>query len=82
MWSVYLVECADGSLYTGISKDVAERVRRHNSGHGARYTRARRPVVLVYSEAVGKHGDALRRECAIRRLSRSQKQALVAGCTV
>ncbi len=53
LWSVYLVQCADGSLYTGIAKDVGGRVSRHNQGAGAKYTRGRGPVELVYSEAVG-----------------------------
>lgn len=77
-WSVYMARCRDGSLYTGISKDVTGRIRAHNAGRGARYTRARRPVVLVAVERGFSHGDALRRERALKRLSRSAKLEHVA----
>jgi len=76
-WSVYLVRCADGTLYTGITNDVPRRVDSHNQGKGARYTRARLPVVLVYQALVGSRADASRREAAIKRLARSAKLALV-----
>jgi len=76
-WSVYLLRCADGSLYCGIAKDVAKRVSTHNSGKGARYTRARRPVRVVWQQAGFGHGDALRREYAIKQLSRRAKLALL-----
>jgi len=78
-WSLYIVRCADGSLYTGIAKDLGARVAQHNSGRGARYTRGRGPVMLVYQEAAGSHGDALRRECAIKALTRREKERLIAG---
>ena len=77
-WYVYIVQCADGSLYTGIAKDVDDRVSQHNAGKGAKYTRARRPVVLVYQEVAEDHGAALRRENAIRRLRPETKRVLVA----
>ena len=77
-WCVYIVRCADGSLYTGITKDVESRVSLHNAGRGAKYTRARRPVELVYSEAVADRGAAMRREYAIKRLRPVAKRKLVA----
>jgi uncharacterized protein (TIGR02453 family) len=76
-WTVYLVRCADGSLYTGIAREVARRVAAHNAGRGAAYTRARRPVTLVYSEPAPDCGAALRREWAIKQLTRAQKEVLV-----
>lgn len=76
VWSVYLVRCSDASLYCGVSTDVEARVAAHNSGKGARYTRARRPVALVFSEPVGTRGDALRRELEIKRLPVAEKRVL------
>lgn len=76
---VYLVECADGTLYTGISTDVARRVAEHNAGTGAKYTRARRPVRVVYVEEAGDRSEASRREFEIKRLSRKEKEALIAS---
>ncbi len=73
---VYMVRCADDSLYTGWALDVAARVRAHNAGRGARYTRARRPVTLVYSEAWPTRAAAMRRERALKRLPRARKLAL------
>jgi len=78
-WHVYMVRCADGSLYTGIAADVDARVARHNAGKGARYTRGRRPVQLVYQEAQPDKGAALRREAAIKRLRADAKRRLVAS---
>jgi len=75
-WFVYILRCADGTLYTGISNDVARRVDMHNRGLGARYTRGRLPVALAWSEAVGSRADASRREIAIKRLSRAAKLVL------
>jgi predicted GIY-YIG superfamily endonuclease len=72
-WFVYMVRCADGSLYTGIAKDVARRCRQHNSGTASRYTRSRRPVALVYHEAHPGQGSALKREAAIKALDRQEK---------
>ncbi len=77
-WFVYLVVCADGSFYTGVAKDVAARVEQHNQGKGAKYTRGRRPVELLYCEEVGCQGEALRRERAIKRLPRNKKLQLIA----
>jgi putative endonuclease len=76
-WVVYLLRCADGSLYTGVTTDVRRRCRQHNAGTASRYTRARRPVRLVYQEAHPHRGSALRREAAIKRLSRRQKLQLL-----
>lgn len=76
MWSVYLVRCSDGTLYCGISNDVLKRVAKHNSGKGARYTKTRRPVVLVYQEKIGTMGQALRRERQIKRMPKKRKEFL------
>ncbi|HHQ14876.1 MAG TPA: GIY-YIG nuclease family protein [Chromatiales bacterium] len=78
-WFVYVVRCSDGSLYTGVSTDVPARIAVHNAGRGAKYTRSRLPVELVYQEPVPDRGAALRREYRIRRLPGSAKRALVAG---
>ena len=80
-WWVYLLQCADQSLYAGVTKDLARRLQQHNGqlAGGARYTKARRPAVLVWSEACDSRSDAQRREYALRRLSRAQKLALIAG---
>jgi putative endonuclease len=74
---VYIVRCADGTLYTGYARDPTTRVKVHNAGRGARYTAGRRPVRLIYSESFESVGDALRREYALKRRSRAQKEALV-----
>ncbi len=75
-WQVYLLRCGDGSLYTGIARDAGARLKQHEAGKGARYTRGRGPLSLVYVEAAASHGEALRREAAIRRLGRAGKEAL------
>ena len=79
-WWVYMLRCADGSLYTGVTTDVARRVAEHNGdgGLGARYTRSRRPVELVYVEPAAGRAAALRREVAIKQLDRARKLALCA----
>lgn len=76
MYSVYILECADGTLYTGIAKDVAQRFLSHQKGTGAAYTRSHPPVRIVYSEVVGERGSALVREHAIKSLTRKEKCAL------
>ena len=78
-FSLYILECADGSLYTGIAVDVARRLAQHNGDKpkGARYTSARRPVRLVYEARFASRSEALREEIRIKRLTREQKQALV-----
>ena len=76
---VYILRCADRSLYTGYAKDPNARERAHNDGRGARYTSRRRPVRLVYSEIFQTIGDALRREHQLKRLSKAAKEALIAA---
>lgn len=78
-WWVYILRCADDTLYTGITADLERRLAAHNSGKGAKYTRGRGPVTLLYREAVADHSAALRREAAIKRLSRAEKLELIAG---
>jgi predicted GIY-YIG superfamily endonuclease len=73
---VYLLRCADGSLYTGIAKDLEKRLAQHRSGRASRYTRARLPVELVWSREVDSWSAALREELRIKGLSRSAKEAL------
>ena len=79
MHFVYIVRCADETLYTGYARDPHAREKMHNTGRGARYTACRRPVRLVYSERFKSLGDALRRECQLKRWSRANKEALIAG---
>jgi predicted GIY-YIG superfamily endonuclease len=74
---VYVLRCADGTLYTGIAKDVNRRRDQHNAGTASRYTRSRLPVELVYQEAHASRGSALRREAAIKTLSRRQKESII-----
>jgi putative endonuclease len=78
-WHVYILECADGTLYTGATNDVRLRVEQHNRGLGAKYTRSRLPVGLVYVEPAGERSAALRREREIKRLTRGAKQRLIAA---
>ena len=78
-WYIYMVECSDRSLYTGVAKDVKARVCQHNDGLGAKYTMARRPVELVYVEEIEGRGAALRREHAIKRLQAAAKRRLIAN---
>lgn len=73
----YLLECADGTLYCGWTNDLGKRLKAHNSGQGAKYTRARRPVKLVYYEEFETREEAMKREAAIKRLSRKKKTALI-----
>lgn len=76
-WSVYIVECADETLYTGVARSVAARIIAHNLGKGAKYTRGRLPVQLRYQEPGLTRSEALRREQAIKRLTRERKIALI-----
>ena len=76
-WHVYIVRCRNDALYTGITTDLTRRVAEHNQGKGARYTHANRPVKLVYSEYAESHTHALRRERAIKRLTRRRKLELI-----
>ena len=74
---VYIVRCADGSLYTGYSRDPEQRVKVHNSGRGAKYTAGRRPVTLVHIELFKRRGDALRRELTIKAWPLAKKLAIL-----
>ena len=74
---VYILRCADGTLYTGSTKDVERRLAFHNCGKGAKYTRSRRPVEVVYRQACADKSEALRREAAVKRLSRAEKLRLI-----
>ena len=76
-WFVYVLRCADGTLYTGSTNDLAARERKHNAGRGAKYTASRRPVALVYSEAHASQSRALRREAEIKSWTRARKDALI-----
>lgn len=76
---VYVVECSDGTYYTGYTTDVERRVAEHNAGKGAKYTRGRRPVELVHVEGFGNQSQAMQREYAIKQLRRADKDALVQG---
>ncbi|PMS36248.1 putative endonuclease [Trinickia symbiotica] len=78
-WFLYLVECADGSVYTGIATDVAARFEKHANGIGARYTRAKKAVALLASFEVGDRSSALRAELRVKRLTAAKKRALAAG---
>jgi putative endonuclease len=76
---VYILRCADGTLYTGCTNDLPARTRAHNDGRGAKYTRTRTPVSVVYSEPCESRSAAQRREAAIKRLPRAGKEALIEG---
>ena len=76
-WFVYLLRCADRSLYTGITKDLVRRCKQHNAGTASRYTRSRGPVELVYQEVQPTQSSALKREAAIKALSKREKEAMV-----
>ena len=77
LWFVYLARCSDGSLYTGIARDVRARLAQHDAGKGARYTRGRGPLVLCAVRRCSSKGDALRLELAIKRLTRADKERLI-----
>jgi predicted GIY-YIG superfamily endonuclease len=74
---VYMIRCGDGSLYTGIAKNLDKRLIQHQAGRASRYTRSRLPVALVWSREIGSWGDALREEIRIKALSRAEKEVLV-----
>ena len=77
MWYVYILRCGDGTLYTGSTDDVERRLAAHRAGKGAKYTRGRGPLELVYSEPCGEHAAALRREYAIKKMKRREKELLI-----
>jgi putative endonuclease len=77
-WYVYIVQCKDGTLYTGVTTDIERRIREHNSANSVtKYTRVRQPVVLVHQETYSSRIEATRREAAIKRLSRQEKEKLL-----
>ena len=76
-WKVYIVKCSDKTFYTGITNNIKLRLETHNLGKGAKYTKSRLPVILVYLERVDDKSDALRREIEIKKLNRSQKINLI-----
>ncbi|MBI5525245.1 MAG: GIY-YIG nuclease family protein [Deltaproteobacteria bacterium] len=78
-WFLYILECGDGSFYTGVTNDIERRVAQHNAGKASRYTRTHLPVKLVYSERCGTRARALVREREIKALPRRKKEALVGG---
>lgn len=80
-WYIYMVRCSDNTLYTGIAMDVSRRVEEHNADNklGAKYTRTRRPVQLVYQESTNSRSEAAKREYAIRTLNKKEKELLVQG---
>ncbi|MBQ2412834.1 MAG: GIY-YIG nuclease family protein [Anaerotignum sp.] len=80
-WYLYILRCKDSTLYTGITTDVEKRFQTHQSGKGAKYTRGRRPLELIYREQCGTHSDALKREWEVKQLSREKKQKLITRYT-
>lgn len=78
-WNLYIAECADGSYYTGIAKDVEKRIEAHNSGKGAKYTATHGPVRLVFQEPQANYSAALRRECQVKTLPKERKVQFVQG---
>jgi putative endonuclease len=76
-WYLYIVQCQDESLYTGITTDISRRINEHNSKKGAFYTKNKIPVTLVYQEAMASQSDARKREAAIKRLTKKQKLELI-----
>jgi len=77
-WYLYILRCGDGTLYTGITTDVEKRLELHRAGKGAKYTRGRGPLELVYREICTDHSEALKREFAMKKLTRTQKETLIA----
>lgn len=81
-WAVYILKCADNTLYTGISNNVTKRIATHNTGKGAKYTKPRLPVYLVYSEIAKDRSHASKREAQIKKLTKTQKQILISQPTL
>jgi predicted GIY-YIG superfamily endonuclease len=77
-WFLYILKCSDGSYYTGVTNDLERRLRAHQEGKASRYTRTRRPVVLLHQEPCGTRAQALSRECAVKAMSRKAKEELAA----
>lgn len=81
VWYLYILRCGHGELYTGITVDVQKRFEAHCAGKGAKFTRGRGPLKIVYQEVCGTHSDALKREFQIKALPREKKEALIADWT-
>lgn len=81
-WQLYLLRCGDGTLYTGIALDAQKRLLAHQKGRGAKYTRGRGPLKLVYTEACANHSEALKRELEVKAMTREEKEALIETGTV
>lgn len=77
VWYLYILRCGDGTLYTGITNNVEKRLAAHQAGKGAKYTRGRNPLELAYQEECGSHSDALKREAAVKKLTRERKEMLI-----
>ena len=77
IWYLYILECKDGTLYTGITDNIPRRLEEHNEGKGAKYTRGRGPVLLRYQEECGSHSAALKREYAVKQLTRQDKLKMI-----
>ena len=77
MWYLYILRCGDGTLYTGITTDVERRLEAHRQGRGAKYTRGRGPLELAYQEECGTHSEVLKREYAVKQLTREEKEDLI-----
>lgn len=78
-WCVYMLRCRDDTLYTGSTNDLTRRLAAHSAGRGAKYTRSRLPVILAYTEPCADRSTALRREYALKQLTRAEKEALIRG---
>ena len=78
-WQLYILRCGDGTLYTGIAVDAQKRLAMHQSGTGAKYTRGRGPLKMVYCETCGSHSEALKREYAVKKLTHAAKERLIAS---
>ena len=78
-WQLYILRCGDGTLYTGIAVDAQKRLAMHQSGTGAKYTRGRGPLKMVYCENCGTHSEALKREYAVKKLTHAGKERLIAS---
>lgn len=77
MWTVYILRCADDTFYTGITNDIDKRIQSHTDGTGARYTRGRGPFILEYTEAYDNRSEATKREIALKKLSRAEKEGII-----
>lgn len=80
-WQTYILQCADGTLYCGATNNLTKRLNQHNAGQGAKYTVGRAPVKLVWQSSFNTHGDALREELRIKKMTRAQKLRLIANLT-